>query len=98
MNGTFHAVAALASHHEHIPSPRGDPGQHRTRIAFGSLDDHVKIARDTTGRAECTLGEIRGNLAVLCSFEGQDQVAAAVAGTAMAAVPPEAESPHADGH
>ena len=98
MNGAPQTVAASAAHDEHIPSPRGDPGQHGTRIAFGCLDDHVKIVRDTTGRAECPLGEIRGNLALPCSFEGQDHVAAAAAGTALAAVPPHAESPHANGH
>jgi hypothetical protein len=98
MNSAPHMVAACASHHEHIPSPRGDLGQHVTRIAFGRLDDHIKIARDTTGRAECPLGEIRGKLALLCSWEGQDHVTAAVAGTAMATVPPHAESPHANGH
>ena len=98
MNRAPWTMAVCASHHEHIPSPRGDPGQHGTRIAFGRLDDHVKIARDPTGRAECPLGEIRGNLALLRSFEGQDHVTAAVAGTAMAAVPPQAESPHANGH
>jgi hypothetical protein len=72
MNGAPQTVAACASHHEHIPSPRGDLGQHGTRIAVGRLDDHVKIAGDPTGRAECPLGEVRGNLALLCSWEGQD--------------------------
>jgi hypothetical protein len=72
MNGAPQTVAACTSHHEHIPSPCGDLGQHGTRIAFGCLDDHVKIARHTTGRAKCPLGEIRGNLSLLRSWEGQD--------------------------
>jgi hypothetical protein len=91
-------VAAGAAHHEHIPVPRGDPGQYGARIAFWRLDDQVEVARDTPGRAECPLGEIRGKLALLCSWEGQDHVTAAVAGTAMAAVPPHAEVPQANGH
>jgi hypothetical protein len=67
MNGARQTVAACAAHHEHILRPRGDPGQYGARIAFWRLDDQVEVARDTTGRAECPLGEVRGNLALLCS-------------------------------
>ena len=79
MNGALQTVAASAAHDGQIPSPVAISvgwDQHCLR----ALDDHLKIVRDATGRAECPLGEVRGNLASLCSREGQDHVAAAVAG------------------